>query len=128
MTRCGREIRWVRKLGSMGIVILSAATVLRTRPAILAHISNSASSRTIVVADRTSRHGRGTREEDEGEGCEVAVGGGHAHDSKSERVSSLLLVESDDALSCLWWHLIIHAVPRGCHICARDARAALGRR
>ena len=28
VTRCGRDIRWVRKLGSMGIVILSAGTVL----------------------------------------------------------------------------------------------------
>ena len=85
VTRCGREIRWVRKLRSMGIVILSAATVLRTRPAILALISPSASSRTIVVADRTSRHGRGAREEDEGEECKVAAGGGHAHDSNDRQ-------------------------------------------
>ena len=35
--------------------------------------------------------------------------------AKSERVSSLLLVESDDAFIV-------------CHVCARDARAALGRR
>ena len=85
VTRCGRDIRWVRKLGSMGIVKLSAGTELRTRPAVLARISNSASSRTIVVADRTSRHGRGAREEDEGEGCKVAVSGGHAHDSNDRQ-------------------------------------------
>ena len=89
MCRSGDALRerdsLVVKLGSMGVVILSTGTELRTRPAVLAHIANSASSRTIIVADRTSRYGRGTREEDEGEGCKVAVGGGHAHDSNDRQ-------------------------------------------
>ena len=77
-TRCGREICRVRKLGSLGVVVQSAGTELRTRPAVLAHISDSASSRAIVIADRLSRGGRGAREEDEGEGGErgeAAIGG-----------------------------------------------------